>query len=285
MSQTHLLRRDGRYYFRRKIPRDVRRWFAGRGEIRKSLKTESLALARSLVKFLSFRTEKVFTLIRSGMMTAEQIIQLVEEYTDQTLRETEEARSRGHFLPRDPEDLDEMLETHSFLLTDAREALVMGSVESVEHVAKHLIEERGLSVAQGSPEYKSLCRELLKSTVRVLTIEIERLKGNYDNPYDRRWPSTTPLQPGTVSGKTGNLLSKLIREYVEETAGSGRWIPKSRAEAEAIYDLFLRFVGEREIGTLSHRVLVEYRETLRKLPSNLKKNPRYREKSVAECWP
>jgi hypothetical protein len=188
MSQTHLLQRNGRYYFRRKIPLDIRPWFAGRVEIKKTLRTANWAAARSLARVQSFQAERIFTLIRSGALTGDQIRQLVDDYTEQTLRETEDERAQGSFLPSDREDLDDMLESHSFLLADAKEALAMGSTEGVEHIARHLIQEKTLPMVEGSPEFKSLCRELLKSSVLMLTIEMERLRGNYDNPFDRRLP-------------------------------------------------------------------------------------------------
>ena len=281
MPQTHLLRRNGRYYFRLRVPLDIQPWFAGRGEIKKSLRTANWAAARSLARVQSFQAEKVFTLIRSGAMTEEQIRRLVDDYTEQTLRETEEARAQGGFLPSDREDLGDMLETHSFLLEGAKEALAMGNIKEVEHVAQHLIQEKSLPLLAGSPEFRLLCRELLKMSVFVQAIEMARLGGNYDNRFDRRYSLPPPVQPEIGQGKAESL-SKLIKEYVEETAGSGRWIPKSRAEAEAIYTLFLRIVGDRDVRTLSHRVVVEYRETLRRLPSNMNKSPRFRGKSISE---
>ena len=144
MSHTHLLQRSGHYYFRCKIPLDIRPWFAGRGEIKKSLRTTNWASACSLARVQSFHAERIFTLIRSGTLTEEQIRQLVDDYTEQTLMEMEEARAQGGFLPRDREDLGDMLDAHSFLLEGAKEALAMGNIKEVEHIAQHLIQEKSL---------------------------------------------------------------------------------------------------------------------------------------------
>lgn len=214
-------------------------------------------------------------------MTEDQIRQLVDDYTEQTLMEMEEARAQGGFLPRDREDLCDMLDAHAFLLEGAKEALAMGDIKEVEHVAQHLIREKSLPLRAGSPEFGLLCRELLKMSVFVQVIEMGRLGGNYDNRFDRRYSLPPPVHPEIGKGKAESL-SKLVEEYVEETAGSGKWIPKSRAEAQAIYTLFLRIVGERDVRTLDHRVVVEYREILRKLPPNMNKSPQYRGKSIPE---
>ncbi|MBE0606231.1 MAG: hypothetical protein IH610_08110, partial [Deltaproteobacteria bacterium] len=140
MSHTHLLRRNDRYYFRCKIPLDIRPWFTGRVEIKKSLRTTNWASACSLARVQSFQAERIFTLIRSGALTEDQIRQLVDAYTEQTLMEMEAARAQGGFLPRDREDLGDMLEAHAFLLEGAKEALAMGNMKEVEHVAQDLIQ-------------------------------------------------------------------------------------------------------------------------------------------------
>ncbi len=46
MQSKYLLKRDGRYYFRIRVPLDLRRWFAPREEIKKSLKTNGYNLQR-----------------------------------------------------------------------------------------------------------------------------------------------------------------------------------------------------------------------------------------------
>jgi hypothetical protein len=50
-------------------------------EIRRTLKTESYREARKLATAWEYKTERVFALARSGMLTKAQILQLVEDYT------------------------------------------------------------------------------------------------------------------------------------------------------------------------------------------------------------
>jgi hypothetical protein len=51
--------------------------FFPKPEIKKSLYTKDLKSAKTLVKVLAFETERVFTLIRSSMLTDTQIRNLV----------------------------------------------------------------------------------------------------------------------------------------------------------------------------------------------------------------
>ena len=55
---------DGCYYFRRKIPVDLTLYFpSSSNQIRKSLRTKQLKMAKVNIKIWSFRTEKLFTLM------------------------------------------------------------------------------------------------------------------------------------------------------------------------------------------------------------------------------
>ncbi len=69
---------DGYYYSRRRIPSDLICFFPPNFiQIRKSLRTKNLKTAKEHAKIWSYRTEKLFTLIRSGMLTDEQLKQLI----------------------------------------------------------------------------------------------------------------------------------------------------------------------------------------------------------------
>jgi hypothetical protein len=68
------------YYFRTHIPIDIRIWFGDREDFKRSLKTKSLTQARRLLRVWNYRTEEVFTLIRTGILTADQIKTLADNY-------------------------------------------------------------------------------------------------------------------------------------------------------------------------------------------------------------
>src|SRR5665648_315982 len=88
MQSSCLLKRDGRYYFRIRVPLDLRRWFGPRGEIKISLKTNSYNDAKNLARVWIYRGERLFTQLRSAMLTDDQIKRLVADYLDETLGES-----------------------------------------------------------------------------------------------------------------------------------------------------------------------------------------------------
>ena len=82
---------DGSYYFRRNIPLTLASYFPkATPEIRKSLKTKILKTAKVNIKVWSLRTENLFTLIRSELLTNEQLRQLIARDFGQTVKTFED---------------------------------------------------------------------------------------------------------------------------------------------------------------------------------------------------
>jgi integrase len=291
MQSRYLLRRDGRYYFRIRVPLDLRKWFGPRGEIKKSLKTNSYNDAKSLAQVWIYRGERLFTQLRSAMLTDDQIKQLVTDYLDETLNESEEMRLGGGRLFADDGEGEQgtsVIDTHLTLLSDRVENLARGEYGAVSSVADYLLEKAGIAVDKGSREYQKLCRETLQVVIEAMKIEIERMKGNYDNWYDRRSNPSVALATSSPSHamltasqeKPGVMLSTAIREYVEEHSAGENWTKKTQAESEGIYKLLIGVVGDRDTRELNYKTLADFRGALTGYPSNANKKKEYRGKSV-----
>ncbi|WP_162604989.1 site-specific integrase [Geomonas terrae] len=69
----YLYRRGRNYYFLIKIPTDLKAHFGGRQHLVKSLKTSSLSEAKAAVEPLRGKTKTAFILMRSGILTPEQM--------------------------------------------------------------------------------------------------------------------------------------------------------------------------------------------------------------------
>ena len=63
-TSTHIIKRNGYYYFRVRIPQDLQPIF-NRAEIKKSLKTDRFRIAKQRASLLSFYKEHVFEEIRT----------------------------------------------------------------------------------------------------------------------------------------------------------------------------------------------------------------------------
>lgn len=229
-------------------------------------------------------------------MTDAEIKKLVANYLEETLQRNEDARAEtgnpaGLSFPND-------VETHVNLLSDYREDLAEGRHLKLRNVAEYVLEGAGVTLPKDSPEFAKLCRELLKGIVEVvMPTEIERMKGNYENEYDRmgsyfsRLSPATPLAAGSTQAPVpvgGEPLSKLVQEYVEERVKGKRWRgDRTRLEAEGVFKLFLRIVGDgysqdRDIRTLNRRDFTNFRDVLLRWPSNINKRREFRGLSVQQ---
>jgi hypothetical protein len=182
----HLVRVKRQYYFRVRIPKDLLHFFKTR-EIKRSLKTGDLQCARSLVKVWSFKTEKLFMLVRCGLLTDEQMQKLIEEHIQVTLNTLEKERAEGKRIPKlselEGDDIDEndYGAYHGSCqegIERCNRALMTNDLTFIEDTADEFLEEKSLAVAKDSVDYKKLCREMLKAWVFIYKIESERIEGN-----------------------------------------------------------------------------------------------------------
>jgi integrase len=279
----HLQRRGGFWYYRCRYPLDLREQLH-KSEIKISLRVRRFSTAKRLVKLLDHRAEELFILLRRNWMKLSEarLNKLVADHFRKALDEAEEARLNGANLLRDLDEDGEHgvgdsttgLELH---LEGLVEDLARGDYGSIQHVADAILEGAGVSVPKDTPEYRRVCRESLKAAIGVTRIDLERMHGKYA-PILTSAPSSSHVQ----AEDDGVLLSTMISDHVAEMSGGKRWTKKTLAENESIYRVFLEAVVDRGISTLNHKLLVEFRDTLTRLPSNMNKKPEYRGKTVGE---
>ncbi|HJV66090.1 MAG TPA: DUF6538 domain-containing protein, partial [Geomonas sp.] len=74
---THLICRDGYFYYRIKVPVDIKQHFPT-NFITKSLKTTDLSVAKTLLVIQEREVQRVFTLLRTGMLDEVMVKELVK---------------------------------------------------------------------------------------------------------------------------------------------------------------------------------------------------------------
>ncbi|MBT0651844.1 site-specific integrase [Geomobilimonas luticola] len=79
MSSTYLLKIGVTYYFRCRIPKDLLPYFKT-FEIKKSLRTSCHRSAKAAVKSYAYQLERIFSLVRTGMIGDMQLQTLLERY-------------------------------------------------------------------------------------------------------------------------------------------------------------------------------------------------------------
>lgn len=75
---THLIKVNSRYYYKIKVPVDLQHYFP-RLFVKKSLKTSDLREAKTMLAAMEYSTHRSFTLLRTGMLPPDIIVQMVAE--------------------------------------------------------------------------------------------------------------------------------------------------------------------------------------------------------------
>lgn len=85
----------------------------------------------------------------------------------------------------------------------------------------------------------------------------------------------TPVQ------SSSEPLSVVIEAYCDTQNAEGNWTQKTDAENRAILAMWLRIVGDQPIGGYGYEQHRACKATFQRLPPNINKSPRYRDKEIS----
>jgi integrase len=270
-----------------RIPRDLQGIFQCR-EIKKALKIKDLKTAASSVKLLSNELFKVIELIRSGILTDEQITQLVQEFFQNFIGKSEKFKAGGSFS-MEAGAKDNLLSFFDFYIEKLK-GYLLNNAERVEGFVDRFLERKNILLNKESDEYKKLRREFIKALIEYFSVEKDRIQGDYNNWYDdfrsslkKKDMPNYPIQTvhPTVQPK-GMLLSEVIRKYLELQIENKAWKGKDLREKTDFFSQFVEIIGDKDIATYSDEDALRVFKILKKFPKNWKKKKELRDKSVAE---
>ena len=93
-----------------------------------------------------------------------------------------------------------------------------------------------------------------------------------------------PLQEQEVSEPTkpSLKLKELIDQYIKCQEVENSWQEKTKEENKAIFKVLLAVIGNIHISDLDHQAADSFRTTLKRLPPQMNKSPKYRNKSIKQ---
>lgn len=93
---------------------------------------------------------------------------------------------------------------------------------------------------------------------------------------------TATANEQSLATSSGELLSSVVEAYCANQNAEGNWTAKTDAENRAILALWIRIVGDQPIGGYGYEQQRKYKAAIQRLPPNINKSPRYRDKSIDE---
>lgn len=115
-----------------------------------------------------------------------------------------------------------------------------------------------------------------------LMLDLENLVTPSNVPCTLEQPVEQQVEYQSETSEGRPLLS-VVEQYIKEQSTSKQWSDKTTVGHKVIYDRLLSILGENTlINSLTRDDLIEMRETLRKLPSNINKKKELRDLSLTE---
>lgn len=284
----HLVRNPHSYCFRVNVPKDLQQ-LVGRKELRYSLRTGCLSIARDKAQIIAGHVKQIFAWLRKGGSELNDLSdEKIKELIEQNLREYIDGIESRYYSPSDEFPIDDKEYYHSYvggldaIKDDIIESLGTGDYRTVLERVERLLEKNGIEgIEKGSTTHIKLCRAMLRADLQSIDIEKHQMSSGFPETPEGSFREQLPSSTRNLAGpEKGPLISEVIDQYADETKKS--WREKTKDENLAILNFFKRVVGDLPIQSVTRKTVGEFKQTLRKLPPNINKNPKYRKKTIPE---
>ena len=299
---TYLLLRNNTFYYRRRIPSHLSRYFTV-SQIRFSLRVSSVRTAQKLAAKIHYRLEQFLSYLcqitdgrgdpketkSPGMknLTENEIQHLVTKFYQSTKREVEE-----NWLHREFADENAFLaemEAHDAVFNSLGTDLLCNRVGDFSKTVLEFLTSKGVEdVSEDSLQFKKLTRDFY-------AVSLQATKDVFAQLVDPSSKARHYLQQGPLSAEFSDIppedqsttveykLSQAIQDYVRESKTLGNWTLKTQNETVANLELLAEILGpDISVAKITRKQLVQYKDTLLKFPTNRKKDRRYKNKSVQQ---
>ena len=164
-----------------KVPIDLQN-LVGKKELRYSLKTGYIGIAKTKARFLAGQSQLIFRLLRKGG-TALKILSndLIKAIVEQYVRDSIKRLDQSFYEEWDdsyPPPLADAKTFHSYVdsLDDIRDDLIanlnLGNFSMLENIVGDTIKKNGINeVDKHSLLYRKLCAEIHKAEIKLIPIE------------------------------------------------------------------------------------------------------------------
>jgi integrase len=282
----HLVQRESGYYFRLMVPPDLKPIFR-KNEIKRSLKTGSLSLAKERAFLLSGRLKKLFRQMRySDDMKLEKhhIDGLIRKYVRETLDQDEEYRA---ITTRSKDTIEAQIAGYDMHMDECRDALMTGRYDKVDHVVdEKILKPNDITADKESSEYQLLCRECLKASIKVMGIARDREMGIYNDQQVTIGPQeSTETFEGSDKQHTpsGPSLKTLVDQWFQESTKADLWSIRTHQRYDGNFRIILQILGDDfSIDSVDHGTIRDLKDTLLKLPAGMNKKAAFQDKTVPE---
>lgn len=249
-APSHYFRRGNVFYFRQPIPRDIRHHFPT-NEICFSLHTEiSTVAARHAIELSGIIANYIWHLRNTGMNENNQ---------------------------NDPTRGRDLIETLKLKREQIKQTMMREEYEdaAIDMRIEHLRDKKAIQKAHA----EVVARQQADHAATIATMVTHQAQVVAEIATRQAVAGVPPSLPATPPSMR---LSEAIELVTASKKARGKWTDKTEAENKAVYDLLVRILGDRPIAEIGSKAVTSYVNTLRNLPANMNKIPRFIGKSIEE---
>ena len=272
-SPSYLIRTPYSYCFRLNVPIDLQK-FVGKTELRYTLATGYVGLAKSKARLLAGQVQEFFRrlreIIKLGELTDEQITDIVNRYFRNFINGLEKIRvepgaiGEGHLFRK-------VNQINQSVYNQAKTALAECDYTYAWPFTTSLLKKEGLEIKKVSTTHNKLCREILIGLIKYGEIEERRNQGDYSDDVEAAFPLPSDLKPDqTVSvtpvEKPSVPLNDVIEEYKRRQLQSGKWRPGTLRNHKPKIRTIKQVLGNRPVNQIPEGDVRKLAKLLELLP-------------------
>jgi len=251
----YIIKRNKKYYFKIRIPKDLKFYFKISSYFVKSLETENLIIAEKNAKIL---LNKINYIKQSVKMKTNnnKILALVKDLTDTVFCETE----------NDLYNIDKVEDTVFALTLEDRlisykNAYNEENYDLVEDEAISIL--KSLSIKYNENDFNTICKQLLKNHIQNLKIIFNKIENKeYNEPKIAEKLGFNVIKKEVIEEKSNSITLEEAYLIFIENAEIGDSMLKSYPK---YFSFLIKLLGEnRDISTIKKTDFIDFKSKLNK---------------------
>jgi len=284
-----LVKQPHGYCFRINVPVDLRKRI-GLREVRYSLKTKDYLTAKAKALPLGLQVRRFFSELRArseclSQLSSADIKRLIKEFISKELDKAETKRLLCNNIP--PDQLQDIKSDYGTTSYNSWEALTHRRYDAVSDLAQSLIDSNELTAPVDSIGFKELCRELIRATGYIASINLDRENGAYGTEQERdpdlyaKYLAEPVVPPSpAVAEDDSPLLSESIALFLKERGKAKNWKGSYKTECLNALGLYQEFAGGIRGSQVDSKLTVAWKYALIKTPKHRNKTDKYKGKTI-----
>lgn len=268
----YLHERNSVYYFRRKIPEELRSFYKGNTEIKHSLHTSNYREAKEAALRRTVSTNVQFEMHKKSLkcsprrdLSFDELKDMAFVWLDEKAKQAEQEITSQYYTVEEHQDIDCHLDEERHVYEDVTNDTALASIQEE---MDDFLKQNNIFLDHKKEQYWQFYNMIRACSVKLVKARQSLYQGDYDISHQPQQHSISPISSASQSHIT---LGELIDEFIRN--------PKRRGVRESSNQSY-RYLGkildeyiglQKDITDINRADCKKIRDVLCKIPPNAKK--------------